>query len=128
MTTLSARNDRLADAYLAAALHRDPEAMLMMLVAAAKSGGTRNVLDLLDAVAASARDVIGQLGADQAEAHLRRRLIAAAINDPQPLTEMEHPVDTDPTATQVLHGGTRTGGGAARTTPPAAPRGPSGPH
>jgi hypothetical protein len=81
VTIRSARNDRLADPYLAAVLHRDPEAMLLMLVEVARAGGTRNLIDFFDAVGAAARDLLEQLGADQAEDHLRRRLLAAVIRE-----------------------------------------------
>jgi hypothetical protein len=97
VTTRSDRNDQLADAYLAAVLHRDPEAMLLMLIEVSRAGGTRNLLDFFGAVGAAARDLLEQLGADQAEDLLRRRLLAAAIHDAQPLTEMEKTVATAPT-------------------------------
>lgn len=80
-TTRSARNDQLADAYLVSALHWDVEGMLVLLVEVARAGGTRGLVDFVDALGAVARDLIEQLGSDQAEALLTRRLLVAAIQE-----------------------------------------------
>jgi hypothetical protein len=104
VTTFSARNDALADAYLVSAMHRDIEGMLVLLVEVARAGGTRGLVDFVDALVAVARDLVEQLGPDRAEDLLTRRLLAAAIQEVNRQPEVERSNTVAIATTKTLTG------------------------
>jgi hypothetical protein len=104
VTTPSARNDTLANAYLVSAMHRDVEGMLVLLVEVARAGGTRGLVDFVDALGAVARDLVEQLGTARAGGLLTRRLLAAAIQEGNRQPEVERSNTVAIVTTKTLTG------------------------